>query len=367
MRAIGYLVGGGSMSLGVEAAGFEISGVWETPGYSKNAQSWDLNRPMLAHSVQEVRAGSRFLGGDDVDLIYGNPPCGGLSNTTGAQHTSPTNLVMQNWLGMVIKARPRAILMENAFQLATGAGAPIRDLLGSQLDDAGYKSTIWLIDSWELGTPQVRRRAFLAAVKEGSIVDVKWSVPYQLREENSYPKEVWAETRLIDADPSPSPFYDVAGTKITQHWWNKTGYQHNELLKEHGDRITLGKFLTPHELKMLEARAAAGIKSAKREIEKRMPLLWPEVPRAFSKPKQFKVIRRLRAEAPSFVVLSEFNLAHPTLNRLLTMREMARLMGYPDDWVFHVLHPRLVAQGVPVANARWAASRLMEALTAAHS
>jgi site-specific DNA-cytosine methylase len=67
------------------------------------------------------------------------------------------------------------------------------------------------------------------------------------------------------------------------------------------------------------------------------------------------------------VVLSEFNLAHPTLNRLLTMREMARLMGYPDDWVFHVLHPRLVAQGVPVANARWAASRLMEALTAAHS
>lgn len=39
---------------------------------------------------------------------------------------------------------------------------------------------------------------------------------------------------------------------------------------------------------------------------------------------------------------------HPTLNRKLTVREAARLMGFPDDWVFE---GSKLAQGRQVGNA----------------
>lgn len=370
MKAVGYLVGSGSMSLGVEQAGFELQSVYETPGYSKNAATWDLNRPEIKHCVQDLDPMATFIGADEsTDLVYGNPPCGGLSSTTGAKHTSKTNKLMQHWLAMVLRSRPRMLLMENAFQLATKAGAPIRDRLVAELDAAGYDSAVWLFHSWQLGTPQMRRRCFLVALRDYKFSDDMLDSGKLHDPSDGYPREVqlqYALRDLLDVTPSPDPINLDDGRVITQHYWSTKGVLTSKLFNEHGDRLLRMNFIGPLEMEKLSAKARDGDKKAVRELERRRSSYWPDAPKLFANAKRFRTINRTDPSEPSMTVISEYNIAHPTINRVLTMRELARLMGFPDDWRFHNLDPRLIAQGVPVANAKWAASRLMKALATAH-
>jgi site-specific DNA-cytosine methylase len=49
---------------------------------------------------------------------------------------------------------------------------------------------------------------------------------------------------------------------------------------------------------------------------------------------------------------------HPTVDRLLTHREVARIMGFPDDWKIKPLRDRsnlrlTWGKGIPVGSGRW--------------
>jgi DNA (cytosine-5)-methyltransferase 1 len=152
------------MSLGVEQAGFTLRTIIETPGYGKNAATWDLNRPELAHSILELDHNDEYFrqwAPYDLDLLYGNPPCGGMSAQTCSRIESPTNNCMRMWIRMVVKARPKLILMENGYQLATDRMAPLLGDLTGVLEEAGYQWNTWQFYGYQVGTPQVRRRMFL--------------------------------------------------------------------------------------------------------------------------------------------------------------------------------------------------------------
>ncbi|MDF2534863.1 MAG: hypothetical protein K0R18_1022, partial [Bacillales bacterium] len=70
--------------------------------------------------------------------------------------------------------------------------------------------------------------------------------------------------------------------------------------------------------------------------------------------------------APSITSVTE--LIHPTNNRPWTIREYARLMGYPDDFVFYPEETNVdiiqtIAQGVPAPFVQYATNEIKEALS----
>ncbi|MBQ3307565.1 MAG: DNA cytosine methyltransferase [Bacilli bacterium] len=77
---------------------------------------------------------------------------------------------------------------------------------------------------------------------------------------------------------------------------------------------------------------------------------------------------KLDSVAPSLASVIEF--IHPAYNRPLTVREYARLMGYPEEFEFvndsKAPYIQCIAQGVPVNFVKWAATNIKEILEGKH-
>jgi DNA (cytosine-5)-methyltransferase 1 len=361
MEAIGYLVGAGSMSLGVESAGYKLREVWETPGYGKNARTWDQNRPNQKVQIlpldPENTSHFKERVGSGVDLVYGNPPCGGLSSMTGSHLSSKTNNCMQEWIRMVAPARPRMILMENAYQLATKRATPLLNDLTGVLDAHGYYWWTWLFYSWQIGTPQIRRRMFLCGTLDQPRHTEFISLQDLPTDESVGACGKYLED-LVDVAPSDDPITLSDGRVITQHGYGgaRQADRWNELIPHHRDRM-FTHYYSPKDWEQLKAKAEKGDKFACRAIEKHEDRLWVECPKEFTGFCSHRpcVIDPAR---PAPAIIGIYKYTHWQADRVLTMREMARLMGYPDTWNFHSLKPHLIAQGIPVNSARWASSRM---------
>lgn len=358
MHALGYLIGAGSMSLGVEAAGFNLHEIWETPGYAKNAKTWQRNRMepvnVLELDYNNTTHFAQRAGG--IDLIYGNPPCGGVSTMTCSRITSPTNVCMQQWVRMVAPAGARMILMENGFQLATSRMEPLLNDLTGVLDHYNYHWWTWMFYSWQIGCPQIRRRMFLCATRDAPVrldlVDLS-DLPQDRRSQwttdnSSLGRWCWD---LQGVAPSPQPVMTRLGQTVTQHWYgDPKAIKYNEYIQEHHERI--GKhFVTRKEY---ERELGRDLKTAARIKNK----VWDECPREWAGMMQCHRPHMMDWDQPAQTIINAYKYGHPIDHRLLTHREMSRLMGFPDDWQFHEMRPHLISQGIPVQNARWAADRL---------
>ena len=361
------MIGAGSMSLGVERAGFEIADVFENPGFSKNATGWDLNREPHVRLEEE----EPFPGGDyHPYLVYGNPPCGGLSMMRNSKIDAykRTNEIMIGWLDAAISARPQMILMENAPGLSSQMGTYWRERLLGKLAASGYHGWVWRFRSWQVGTPQHRPRTFLCGSRVP--VDERWKRTDDLPKRAPYPHYETPASLLastLSVEPTPEDTVDALGRPLTAHWWDKAGEVVMERVALYGDRWFGGNYISPPLLARYEARAAAGDEGAKKMVEVMKDKLWPECPRSLHYPMSFGLPSPLKFELPYSTVITT-----PTLMvrkpsdgswRVLTMREAASFMGFPRDWKLpkpYKMHH--LAQGVPANNTCWAASRLLAAV-----
>lgn len=368
MNALGYLIGAGSMSLGIEQAGFTVREIWETPGYGKNAQTWALNRPDLPVNLLDLDWQSEHFAryrGVGLDLIYGNPPCGGLSAMTCSRIESPTNNCMRQWIRMVAQAQPRMILMENAFQLATDRIKPLLDDLTSVLDQWGYWWWTWLFYSYQIGTPQIRRRMFLCATQQepkNSQYLTLHDLPDQRLKTNTPCGPYLAD--LVGVAPTTEWALTQSGNYVAQHTYDKPELyaERNKVIQENYEQIQK-RVKTSKDLEIAQAKydADPDNRDNQKRLKKAQDLLWPDAPKWFGGMSMHRPsVIKWESAAPA--IIGFFKFVHPIDHRLLTMREMARLMGYPDKWNFHELNPSLIAQGIPVNSARWAADRMLRAL-----
>lgn len=334
------------MSIGVENAGFEIKSIYETPGYSKNAIHWDLNRPQLKHSVVELdHEFDGFSRHKDIDLFYGNPPCSGLSSMTGSKLTSEANLCMRHWIRMVVKAEPKMILMENAYAFASDRVWPIRKDLADVLEDNGYSWWTWSHWSWQTGTPQKRRRTFLCATK----LDIpnKEKIFDQFNPVRDPKMNVYEFIKQWeDIEPSPDNKHS--------HWYGAKNY---DRIKGSFDKIDkyreIGQRLIGPRVKSTLKNGESG----KYIYDENCPQEWDI---------------RMMMFRPNFIgrtdvsgaIIGCYKYIHPTKQRYLTFREHAALMGYPDDFMFvpGVYDPNHISQGVPANNVTHVLNRFKEVL-----
>ncbi len=188
---ISLYTGAGGLDLGLEAVGFCTSLCVEPDPDSRttileNRPQWKLAQPGDIHKITpdgvleqaEVQRG-------EVDLLVGGPPCQPFSKSAfwsngGVRGTQDDRAeAVPAYFRVVEVALPRAFLLENVMGFASmGVNGDVLDTLRSMLDDinlrkgTNYELQIFRINAASYGVPQIRERLFLLASIDGRKIDL---------------------------------------------------------------------------------------------------------------------------------------------------------------------------------------------------
>jgi len=182
--AIDLFAGCGGLSLGLEAAGFDIAAAVEFNAI--HALVHHFNFPYSVSLCQDIRElktdelltsiGAKGFDGE-VDLVAGGPPCQGFSHIGKRQLDDPRNSLVFEYLRIIKDIQPKYFIFENVPGIASGKHKKFLEELIDELEKIGYQveKPIKILDASLYGAPQRRKRLIIM----GSRNDLK-KVTYPL-------------------------------------------------------------------------------------------------------------------------------------------------------------------------------------------
>lgn len=153
--------GGGGQSLGLETAGF--SHVLALDNDNDACNTLKMNRPGWVVVEDDIRSfsGAGFSG---VDLLAGGVPCPPFSIAGKQLGGDDERDLFPEAIRLIRALRPKAVLLENVRGLATTRFDGYRDLVLQQLRDLGYVPDWKLLNASGFGVAQLRPRFVLVAL-----------------------------------------------------------------------------------------------------------------------------------------------------------------------------------------------------------
>lgn len=173
--AVDLFAGAGGVGLGLEWAGHDVVASVDnnpdacaTVATSHRADHLTLQRDLsndadIADVVTRVRA---RLGGEQLGLLAGGPPCQGFSTAGPCRVDDPRNRLVLSFLRMVEQLEPAEVLFENVVALRW-RGKPFLDELTERLSALGYNVDVRILHAEAYGVPQLRRRLIIRASADG--------------------------------------------------------------------------------------------------------------------------------------------------------------------------------------------------------
>lgn len=165
--------GAGGQALGLESAGFELSGLVELDANACNTLR--LNRPCwTVHQEDLNRFDARLYRG--VDLLAAGFPCPPFSVAGRQLGASDERDLFPAGLRIIDEVRPKAIMIENVRGLLDRAFQSYRSSIDNQLRRLGYTTGWKLLNAADFGVPQLRPRVLIVALKAEHADKFEWPV-----------------------------------------------------------------------------------------------------------------------------------------------------------------------------------------------
>lgn len=319
-RALDLFCGSGGMSLGLQAAGFEvIAGVdnWAPAAetYRKNFHHTFLERDISSFGLSDLH--SADIDPRSVDVVVGGPPCQGFSiQRIGRDEDDRNNLVLQ-FARIVAEISPKSFVMENVPGLLGKRGTQLSAEFAELLSRAGYDVHKQILDAASYGVPQLRRRVFFVGTRRD--LGLKFAFPIPTHKEDEYRS---VRSAIADLPSPPDDFTAAPGDPLHRRMRiSQLNLQRLALIPPGGGFEDL-----PPEMRVPCHRNGA------------------------SKIGHRNVYGRLAPDRPSSTITARFDsftrgrFAHPWENRNITLREGARLQGIPDDHCFFGTQEEIAAQ-----------------------
>jgi DNA (cytosine-5)-methyltransferase 1 len=198
LRILDLFSGCGGLSLGFDAAGFEITAAVEFdpdaakshglnfhPRDARHHQPRDITEVTPSRLVAELDLGpvaSAF------DVIIGGPPCQAFARVGRsklrevADHPEafrhdPRSRLYIKYLDYVDECKPLIVVMENVPDMLNHGGHNIAGEVCDVLTARGYECAYTLLNAAFFGVPQMRERMFLIAIHEQLDVPVRFPPP----------------------------------------------------------------------------------------------------------------------------------------------------------------------------------------------
>lgn len=172
--AIDLFCGVGGMSLGFEQAGFDVVAGFDAErrhvrAYTENFGARSGFVVDLATSTSTNLLKLAGVKRNDVDLMFGGPPCQGFSNGGTRTQRDPRNEMIGHFARLIHAIRPNYFVMENVDGLLhSPAKRTLQEFL-DRIEKSGYDvvEPVKALDASEFGVPQRRRRAFILGYRRG--------------------------------------------------------------------------------------------------------------------------------------------------------------------------------------------------------
>ena len=399
--AIDLFAGAGGLSLGLEQAGFDVvAAVDHDPihcavhAYNfpmSNEICAEIAKVTVAAAQESIRAGLRSFGrhqewDGEVDLVAGGPPCQGFSAIGRHYAKDERNDLVFEFHRLVTGLRARYFLMENVpGMLAGGHKTAILKALIMRFQRSGYRivDPQRILNAASFGVPQDRRRLFILGARS--------DMPLP-----EYPHPIVAPRAINPARErkrGSAMGLMPLGPSVADAIGDLPDADEFETLLE-SDSVRLAPEVASMRRDKASPYAArlAGLSTDDTDLS--YPRVWDDLLLTSSRRtvhqqasiERFRVaepgrkeeatrLYRLAADGVSNTIRAgtaqdhgSFTSArpiHPTLARVLTVREAARLHSYPDWFRFHGTkwHGfRQVGNSVPPLLAQAVAAQIVAAL-----
>lgn len=156
--------GAGGMSLGFQAAGFDIVSAFDKWGTAVECYSRNLpGHTVFEQDLSDVISVSSLLRSKEIDVIIGGPPCQDFS-TAGKKVEGERASLTKSFALIVAEVRPPFFVMEN---VQSAKRSEAFSFARATFKSAGYGLTEIVLDASFCGVPQRRKRFFCIGILNG--------------------------------------------------------------------------------------------------------------------------------------------------------------------------------------------------------
>jgi site-specific DNA-cytosine methylase len=340
-RAVDALGFAGGMTLGIVQSGFQLVGKRELPG-GFGVPNCEANRHLLGNDWQTEIGPPQDWTPVAAELLFGNPPCSGFSPMTDNKHRgvdSKINSCMYQFIAYGTRVRPQIIAMESvrqAFTIGRRLMQHLRYLL-EQRTGLRYDQYHVMQDALELGGAARRPRYFMV------LSQVPFGVEYPLIGRVPLLRDIWSDLRDHPLTWEAQPY------RKQPSWWARKARGDCTTFDGHQNHngVPIERALDLYRLVQDNGGWPAGW-SVGRVAEHcydtlgKLPDSWTHMlPKLLmTKPGRprfhmgFASITRWDPDRYGRVIMGSAldMVMHPWEPRMITHREAARVMGFPDDW-----------------------------------
>ena len=296
MKVISLFSGCGGLDLGFERAGFEIpvanefdSTIWST---------FEANHPntiLIKGDIRKIRE-SDFP--DDIDGIIGGPPCQSWSEAGSLRGIEDARgQLFYEYIRILKEKQPKFFLAENVSGMLANRHSEAVENIVNMFRECGYNVSITLVNAKDYGVAQERKRVFYIGFREDLHIDFEFPIGSTVDDD----KKITLRDIIWDLQDTAIP-----AAKSNHH--NEKAINNNEYYTGAYSPI----FMSRNRVKGWDEQAFT-VQASGRQCQ-----LHPQAP---------KMIKYGKNDC-RFVEGKEH------LYRRMTIREIARVQGFPDTFKF---------------------------------
>lgn len=347
-RVLDLFSGAGGMSEGFLQAGFSIPFASDKSEqaeltYTSRHKQLGIETKYYCGDVSELSKPEMlraFLGSSisEIDVVCGGPPCQGFSLAGQRNPLDKRNQLVQSYIKILSQVKPKYFVMENVLGILSAKfvdyqgiklsyiNKSVIDVLKSEFNEIGYPDVqIKLLDASDYGVPQRRQRVIFLGTRADVRNKLVHPTPFNLPKvsakdaiddlsniANGTSLNEYNQKALTDFQKqsrigrTPSANNKIETTKLSNHQTSK----HSPLVVERFSKLENGENIK-NMLARIEDKTSLRLATKKQNC------------------------RKIVTNEPSPTVLTlPDDLVHYSQNRILTVREMARLQSFDDSFEF---------------------------------
>ena len=243
---------------------------------------------------------------DKVDVIIAGPPCQGFSMSGKRDVNDKRNSLFEEVIRISEIVNPSYVIVENVvglLSMTTPDGIDVKELIVREFERIGYLCKFKILNAADFGVPQARKRVVFVASK---------NLPLE------FPEIKYSSTNYITVGNALGNV-DPDGDMYTEP---KTEFQ----------RLMAGRSDIQNHIR----------RKSNKIVTKRMSFIpeggnWKDIPEELGTGGgvHSNAYKRLDSKKPSVTIkhAAKAMIIHPYRDRILTVREVARLQSFNDDFV----------------------------------
>lgn len=277
---IDLFCGAGGITQGLKQAGFNPIASVEINEIA--SQTHIKNFPECKHYCGDIEQYNpkEYVGDKEIHLVVGGPPCQGFSVAGKRDPKDPRNKLFHQFVRIVDELKPHYFVMENVPGILTIEKGAVRVAIIEAFQEIGYENvSVSILEAAQFGVAQIRTRAIFIGNRKG--------LP------NPFPSPLLNQSQYVPIEKVISDLPSSMRIPEINHEWTK----HSKDFENRISKVLPGGSLYE----------------------------------TF-----FDAFKRQYLGVPSMTIKENHGGTHihPTLNRCISAREMARLQSFPDSFIF---------------------------------